>query len=158
MREDGWDDDIPLAAALREAMRAQSQIPPELVETVKNEYAWRTIDAELADLTFDSSREPEAVAWTRSEPASIRALTFTSVHLTIEVEVTESYSLIGQVIPPGRGSMEAQTRDGVTVTAPVDEIGCFLIEPVPPGTFRLRYRNHGADVVTCWLPLSSGSP
>jgi hypothetical protein len=147
-----WDDDN-LLAALRAAMRARSQVPPELVQAGKSIYAWHTVDAELAALTFDSDREPEAAAGTRSESASIRALTFSSAHLTIEVEVTEN-SLIGQVVPPREGTLEAQTRDGAASTAPVDGIGCFSMEPIPPGPFRLRYRNQeAADVVTSWITL-----
>lgn len=147
-----WEDDDDLLAALHQALKARSQVPPELVEAARNAYTWHTIDAELAELTFDSGREPRAPASTRSESASIRALTFISARLTIEAEVTEN-CLIGQVMPPREGTMQAQTRDGATTTAPVDEIGCFLVEPVPPSPFRLRYRNHGIDVVTGWITL-----
>ena len=146
-------DDEDLLAALRAALRARAEVPPEHVAAVKDVYAWHAIDAELAQLTFDSSREPDAVAATRSESASIRALTFTSAHLTIEVEVA-SDSLIGQVIPPQEGDLEVQTRDGVTATVPVDGIGCFCVEPIPSGPFRLRYRNQlSTDVVTGWITL-----
>jgi hypothetical protein len=146
-------DDDDLLAALRAATSARSQVPAEFVQAGQDSYAWHTVDAELAALTFDSGREPAAAAGTRSESASIRALTFSSAHLTIEVEVTES-SLIGQVMPPREGTVEAQTRDGVTTAAPVDGIGCFSVEPVPPGPFRLRYRNQEAtDVVTAWIAL-----
>lgn len=146
-------DDDDLLAALRAATSARSQVPAEFVQAGQDSYAWHTVDAELAALTFDSGREPAAAAGTRSESASIRALTFSSAHLTIEVEVTES-SLIGQVIPPREGTVEAQTRDGVPTAAPVDGIGCFSVEPVPPGPFRLRYRNQEAtDVVTAWIAL-----
>ncbi len=154
----GWDDD-DLLAALREAMQTRSEVPPGLVQAARNAYAWHTIDAELAELTFDSGREPDLAAATRSESASIRALTFTSAHLTMELEVTEN-SLIGQVIPAREGTVEAQTREGATAVvqaaavAQVDEIGCFSVEPIPPGPFRLRYRNQqGADVVTGWITL-----
>jgi hypothetical protein len=147
----GWDDDN-LQAALREAMWTRSDVPSGVVEAARNAYSWRTIDAELAELTFDSSREPYAAA-TRSESASIRALTFTSAHLTIELEVTEN-ALIGQVMPPRAGTLEARTAEGGSVTAEVDGIGCFSIEPIPPSAFRLRYRNHeGSDVVTGWITL-----
>jgi hypothetical protein len=151
MRE-SWEDDDELLAALRQAMKARSQVPPELVEAARNAYTWHSIDAELAELTFDSGRAPETVPSMRSEPASIRAFTFTSARLTIEVEVNEN-SLIGQVMPSREGTMEAQTQDGATTTVPVDEIGCFLVEPAPPGPFRLRYRNHEIDVVTGWITL-----
>jgi hypothetical protein len=147
-----WEDDYELLAALRQAIKARSQLPPELVEAARNAYAWHTTDAELAELTFDSAREPQAAGSNRSESTSIRTLTFTSPLLTIEAEVTED-SLIGQVIPPREGTMQAQTNDGATTTAPVDEIGCFLLEPVPRGLFRLHYRNHGINVVTDLITL-----
>lgn len=148
---DRWEDDDDLLAMLGAAMKARSQVPPELVEAARNAYTWHTIDAELAELTFDSSRE--AVASTRSESASIRALTFTSARLTIELEVTEN-ALIGQVMPPQEGMIQTQTRDGAATTAQVDEIGCFFVEPIPALAFRLRYQNqHGVDVLTGWITL-----
>jgi hypothetical protein len=148
----GWDDE-ELLAALHDALRARSEVPPELVEAAKSAYVWHTIDAELAELTYDSSREPQAAMTTRSESASIRALTFSSAHLTVAVEVTEN-SLIGQVMPPQEGTVEVQARDGAAVVVPVDEIGCFVVEPIPEGPFRLRYRTpQGADVVTGWITV-----
>lgn len=151
MRSEREDED--LLAALRAAAKARTEVPPEHVAAIKDVYAWHTVDAELAQLTFDSSRQPDAVAATRSEPASIRALTFTSAHLTMHVEVTGD-SLIGQVIPVQEGILEVQAGDGGTMTAPVDQIGCFCAGPIPPGPFRLRYRNQRAvDVVTGWITL-----
>ena len=147
---DGWDDE-PLLAALGEAMRARQAVPDSFVDMGKSAYAWHNIDAELAQLTYDSSREP--VAGLRSETASIRALTFTSAHLSLELEVTEG-SLLGQVIPQQAGTLETQTRAGTTISTPVDEIGCFAVEPIPASPFRLRYRTaDGADVLTGWITL-----
>ena len=149
---DGWDDE-QLLEALREAMRAREVVPPGFVETGNSTYAWHNVDAELAQLTYDSSRTEDRSARVRSETASIRALTFRSGHTSIELEVTGD-SLLGQVMPPGEGTIEAQTRDGVTTAAPVDEIGCFSIEPVPRRPFRLRCRTgHGTDVATSWITL-----
>ena len=149
---DGWDGE-QLLGALREAMRAREAVPPGLVEAAKSAYAWHNIDAELAQLTYDSSREEDRSASVRSETASIRALTFTSAHTSLELEVTGD-SLLGQVMPPGEGTIEAQTLDGVTTAATVDEIGCFSIEPIPPSPFRLRCRTaHGTDVLTGWITL-----
>ncbi len=149
---DRWDAE-QLLGALREAMRAREAVPPGLVETAKSAYAWHNIDAELAQLTYDSRRDEDRSATVRSETASIRALTFTSAHTTIELEVTGD-SLLGQVMPPGEGTIEAQTREGVTTAATVDEIGCFSIEPMPPGPFRLRCRTtRGTDVMTGWITL-----
>ena len=145
-------DDEELLAALREALRAREEVPEWFVETGKNAYAWHNIDAELAQLTYDSHDDRARAAAVRSEAASIRALTFTSTRLSIELEVAET-SLLGQIIPPRAGTLEVHTTAGVTST-PVDEIGCFTVEPIPASPFRLRCRiEDGADVLTGWITL-----
>jgi hypothetical protein len=152
MRE-GWDDE-QLLAALSEAMRTRRGVPEWFVETGKNAYAWHNIDAELAQLTYDSDSDADRgrAAAVRSEAASIRALTFTSARLSIELEVT-SDSLVGQIIPPRAGTLEVHTTAGVT-SSPVDEIGCFVVAPIPNSPFRLRCRTEdGADVLTGWITL-----
>lgn len=149
---DSWDDD-ELLGALSEALRARQAVPGWFVETGKNAYAWHNIDAELAQLTYDSSRDQDTVAAMRSEVASIRALTFTSPHLSLELEVTES-SLLGQIVPPGAGTLETQTGAGATTSTTVDEIGCFVVDPIPASPFRLRCRTaDGMDVLTGWITL-----
>ena len=150
MRND-WDDE-QLLGALGEAIRARQAVPSWFVEMGKNAYAWHNIDAELAQLTYDSQAETKEPAFVRSEAASIRALTFTSAHLSIELEVGKD-SLLGQVIPPQAGTLETYTRTGLA-TLPVDESGYFAVEPIPAGSFRLRFHTSGgADVVTGWITL-----
>jgi hypothetical protein len=146
------DDDEELLAALGAAIRAREEVPEWFVETGKNAYAWHNIDAELAQLTYDSSRDRDAVAMVRSEAASIRALTFTSAQLSIELEVTAG-SMVGQIIPPRAGTLEVHTTAGVACS-PVDEIGCFAVTPIPNSPFRLRCRTEdGTDVLTGWITL-----
>ena len=147
-------DDEELLAALGEALRAREAVPEWFVETGKNAYAWHNIDADLAQLTYDSDSDTGRgrAAAVRSENASIRALTFTSARLSIELEVGEG-SLLGQIIPPRAGTLEVHTTAGVT-SSPVDEIGCFVVEPIPTSPFRLRCRTEdGADVLTGWITL-----
>lgn len=148
----GWDDE-ELLAALREALRARQAVSPEFVEAAKNAFAWHNIDAELAQLTYDSSRDSGYEASVRAEDASIRALTFTSAHLTIELEVTQD-SLVGQIIPGQAGTIKVQPREGAEAAFPADEIGCFSVRPIPSGPFRLRCRTAaGLDVLTGWITL-----
>jgi hypothetical protein len=156
MPED-WDDER-LLTALREASRARQEVPSWFTQAAQSAYAWHDIDAQLAQLTYDSTHDQDLEgvirsASTRSERASIHALTFTSARLSIELEVSAD-SLIGQIIPPRRGTIEQQASDGETIAAPIDEIGCFYIQPVPQGSFRLRCRTEdGIDVVTNWFTV-----
>jgi hypothetical protein len=146
-------DDEELLAALRQALAERQAVPPEFVEAAKNAFAWHNIDAELAELTYDSSRDAEPARSTRAETASIRALTFTSAHLTIELEVTHD-SLLGQIVPAQPGSVKVQLRDGAETTVPADEIGRFTIRPMPAGTFRLHCKTSAdADALTGWITL-----
>ncbi len=151
MVTDGLGDEA-LFAALRQAIRTRQAVPPEFVEAAKSAFAWRNIDAELAQLTYDSTQAPAAAAPMRAEAASIRALTFTSPRLTVELEVTED-SLLGQIVPAQAAMIEVQTREGAESAAPSDEIGCFSVHPIPHGPFRLRCRTGDIDVLTGWITL-----
>ena len=106
----GWDDER-LLAALGEALKASQAVPSWFVETGKNAFAWHNIDAELAQLTYDSDEDRREAAAMRSETASIRSLTFTSSHLSLELEVTEN-TLLGQILPPRSGTLEIHTKAG----------------------------------------------
>jgi hypothetical protein len=146
-----WDDD-ELFTALPEAIRARQAVPEEFVQAAKNAFTWHDIDADLAQLTFDSTQGCQSAA-TRSDAASVRALTFTSPRLTIELEVTRD-SLLGQVVPAQQATVEVQTQAGAKTTITSDEIGCFAVQPLPLGSFRLRCQaTGGIDVLTGWVTL-----
>lgn len=150
-----WMDDDQLLAALGEALRSEQSVPAEFIAIGKAAFSWRDIDAELAILTYDSVFEgAEAeLAGVRSEPASVRYLTFTSGELSIEIEVTVD-AVLGQLVPPGPGRVELRTADDTVVTAVIDQGGGFTFRPVPRGSFRLYcYATNGAAVLTNWLTL-----
>ena len=149
-----WDDD-QLLAALRQAVRSREQVPPEFVEAGRNAFAWHNIDAELAELTYDSSSDRDYELSVRAEAASIRALTFTSAQLTIELEVTPD-SLVGQVVPAQAGTVTVEPWQGASAqeAVAVDEIGCFSIRPLPSGRFRLHCCTvAGLETLTGWIEL-----
>ena len=151
----GGDED--LLAALRQAFAARRAVPPEFVQAGQNAFAWHDIDAELAQLTYDSTRLTEgAVAIRAQEEAPIRVLTFTSAEagLQIELEVQED-ALAGQILPMQSAAIEVQTRTGTDRPITADEVGCFWISPIPSGDFRLRCRPVAgcAEVVTTWVRL-----
>jgi hypothetical protein len=149
---DRWDDEV-LFTALRQAVQARQAVPAEFVTAGKNAFTWHSIDAELAQLTYDSSRDTEVTRSTRSEAASIRALTFTSAHMTIEIEVSQD-SLVGQIVPPQAGTIKILHRDSPETAVTADDIGCFSIHPIPSGPFRLHCRTAvGLDSFTGWITL-----
>ncbi len=145
---DGWDDE-QLLAALSQVMKARAAVPAWFTEMGKNAYAWHNIDAELAQLTYDSRTDADAMAAARSETATIRALTFTSAHLSIELEVADG-SLLGQVVPPQPGGHDHLAGGRSRVLRP----GAHPAPPVPVAVphRRRRVRDDGVDhAVTAWL-------
>jgi len=144
-------DEEEIFVALRQAIRAREAVPAEFVTAAKSAFAWHNIDAELAQLTYDSSRD--LAASTRTEAASIRALTFTSPRLTIELEVTAD-SVVGQVVPAQAAMLKVQPQVGDETEVRADEIGCFSIRPIPSGPFRLHCTtDSGVEVLTGWFTL-----
>lgn len=146
---DSWDEE-ELLDVLRQVFASQREVPPEFVEAGKRVFAWHDIDKELAQLTYDSMRESDHEPATRTEVAAVRALTFSSAHLAIELEFTAD-AVLGQVIPPQVTTITVQLGNARETGLATDEIGCFSIRPTPPGTFRLRCQTAtGLDVLTAW--------
>ena len=69
---DGWDDE-QLLDALRQSLAASRDMPPGTIDAAQSAYAWRDVDTELAQLSFDSSRDQELALSRRSETAAVRA-------------------------------------------------------------------------------------
>jgi hypothetical protein len=155
MSQQWWEDDDQLLAALGEALRSERSVPEEFVAMGKAAFAWRGIDAELASLSYDSAFEGTEAefAGARSEPASLRYLTFTSERFSLEIEVTDE-ALLGQLVPSGPGQVEVCAVDGTVATALIDQAGGFTIRPVPRGSFRLCCQaTSGANILTNWVML-----
>lgn len=147
------NDDDELLAALKDALFAVDSVPADFVAAAREAFAWYNIDAELAQLTYDSTRDGDLAVATRTEAASIRALTFTSGRLTLELEVTPN-ALVGQVVPAQTALITVLPRIGAPTEVTADDIGCFTIEPIPLGQFRLRCQSaDGPETLTGWVTL-----
>ncbi|PZG51546.1 hypothetical protein C1I98_08215 [Spongiactinospora gelatinilytica] len=152
-----WSDE-ELLARLGAALNAVDSVPRDFVEAAKTAFAWRNIDAELAEfaeLAYDSEFGGEnALALTRAaDSASLRALTFVSRELTIEIEVTED-TLIGQLVPPQPGRIHLRAESGAVCETTIDEVGFFAIGAKPAERFRLHCRTAtGIAVSTGWITL-----
>jgi hypothetical protein len=154
-----------LLGELRELLARVDPMPPQLLDQVRRAFCWRTVDAELAELSFDSLVDRDAALAVRSggdtalEP---RMLGFGAVvdgeDLSIDVEVSTAgarSALIGQLWPAGVAAVEMQECGGGSTEVPTDELGRFLIEPVPRGPIRLRVQHAGRVVQTTWVSYAS---
>ncbi|WP_350275431.1 hypothetical protein [Kribbella sp. HUAS MG21] len=151
MIDPDWHDDEKLIKALREALSAAGEVPAAFVEAGKAAFSWRTIDAELAALTYDSALDPLDALAIRSESAVLRSLTFASDGWTVEVELTPG-AVLGQLDPPEVGTVTARGDGGELATADIDELGFFVLGPPPAVPYRLVCTTQsGTTILTGWI-------
>jgi hypothetical protein len=143
--------DDQLLASLSAALDAADPVPESVLDSAKASFTWRTIDAELAALVFDSAAEE--LAGVRSGETT-RQMTFRSPGVEIELEVvSETHRrIVGQLVPPQEAeiTLHHQTESRV---AQSDSLGRFAFHDVPSGSVRLICKlqdETGAVVQTEW--------
>lgn len=150
-------DDAQDAALLGELRRLSvmtDPVPAGAVAAARSAFAWRTMDAELAELTADTSVDALAVGVRGTSGPAI--LTFDAPGLTVEVEVVEvagdgaGRRLIGQLVPPASGTVEVRHKAGVA-TVEVDEAGRFSADGLVAGPVSLRCSAGATVVETDWF-------
>jgi len=129
-------------------MRAGEAVPERFVELGKQSFTWYGIDAELAELSYDSAaHQAPGFAVARGAAAELRALTFTSGDLVLELEITPAAAR-GQVLPPGAGVVVVSGADGTSSTAVIDADGWFAVAIDSSQSFSLTVRTAGAAFTT----------
>ncbi len=156
MRDEPEDDE--LEEQLRQVAARFEPVPADLFRTAVGAYTWRTIDADLAELVFDSAVNRDDAALVRG-PQQDRLLSFHSDGLTIDVEIAGTgpdRSLIGQLDPPQPATVEIRQAAGV-LAVEADELGRFSAGPLRAGPIRLRCSTDaqagGRAVVTDWVTI-----
>jgi hypothetical protein len=146
----------PLWQELAAVVRTADPVSPELLRIGRDSFTWRTIEAELAELAFDSIGH--ALTGVRGSPPQ-RQLTFEAPSLTLEIEVSaegEQRRLLGQLVPPQPARVLIRHQDGI-VAVEADEAGRFQVDDLPAGPGSLRCHlgggSGGAPVVTDWVTL-----
>jgi hypothetical protein len=144
--------DAALLAELAGVLRARTGPPAEVVAAARELFTWRTIDAELAALAYDSLVD--------DGPALVRAangpriLTFEAGEVVLEVEVDASPGarrFLGQVVPAQGADIELRSGDA-PVTVRADGLGRFTLPlPAQPQPVKLRCRlDDGVQVESEW--------
>lgn len=145
-------NDEQLIAKLRTGLAAGDSVPSDVAEFAKAVFGWRLIDAELAELSFDSSTDETAAV--RSMMAA-RMITFEAGRWSIDIEYNETTErLLGQVDPAGRVTVELHYAGGA-MESESDELGRFDFDDVLPGPISLVIRTSGdIEVIkTEWIVL-----
>ncbi|HST81027.1 MAG TPA: hypothetical protein VLL08_04775 [Kineosporiaceae bacterium] len=152
--DDSWlSDDDQLLAELGAAMAEAQQVPDTFVQSGKSAFTWYGVDSELAALVSDSAAAATAPAalGMRSERPVQRSLTFATAELTIELDVHVD-AVRGQVTPPRSGTVQVRGAAGVERSVDIDDLGWFVIKPVPVGAYRLSVRlDDGPSALTDWI-------
>lgn len=145
-------DDAQLLNELRAALRDQDAVPAAVTEAAIAAFAWRTIDVELAALSYDSFLDDKELAGVRSAGGGARMLTFDAAGLTVEIEIDQG-RVIGQLVPAQAGKVQVR-HSGGSVTVQADDRGRFSCDGVPRGPFSLRCMTSNATpIVTDWIVL-----
>jgi len=151
-------EDTELEEELRRAAARFDPVPGELLQAAIEAFTWRTIDAELAELVFDSLVDQDEMSLVRG-PRQRRLLSFEAGGQTIDLEVTSTSSsrgLVGQLIPARQASVEIRVGASA-IAVDVDELGRFRADVVPAGPMSLRCSaapaEPGTAVVTDWVSI-----
>lgn len=107
--------------------------PAEAVDLVKNAFSWRTIDAELLELSFDSALDPAGVR----DPDATRTLELTTEAMSVVIEIGRDNRLTGQLVPGAAGTAELQGLEH-TISTVIDASGRFTFDDFITGPVRLR--------------------
>ena len=152
------EPDDELEQKLRRLADDQEPVPAELIRAAVDAFAWRDIDAELAELVYDSLADSDEASLVRGSSGQ-RLVSFAAGDMTIDVEVTSAgpeRTVMGQIAPPQPATVDIRCpKDTVTVEA--DELGRFRSGPLPHGPASLRLRppsgDEGPQIVTDWISL-----
>lgn len=131
------------------ALAARRDVRPHHRDAARAAFSWRTVDAELMELTYDSLDAPDAVRGATSTRP--RALAFTSRSGSLEVEV-DGDRVRGHVLPARSVTVVMRNATGERAEATSDEDGLFVLMGTLPGPVRFNVEGDLA-CTTSWVTL-----
>lgn len=143
-----WDDDDRLFDDLGAALRAAGPVPAATLAGGDAAYAWRTVDAELAALRYDSLLDRELLL--RGSAPISRSLVFQGSTMSVDVELNDD-ALVGQLVPPTAGEVVLLGIAGELGRTRADELGSFTLAAPARGPIRLLCETSSGRLVTEWL-------
>ncbi len=137
---------------LRNGLQQSDPVPTMVSEFAFALFTWRNVEAELAELAFDSVDE-ETPAGVRSTATS-RMISFEVGNWTIDLEHNPATGiLMGSLSPVSPFSVELHNR-GAHFEMELDDMGRFEFDGVVGGPASLVFRSPDGEVVkTSWIVL-----
>jgi hypothetical protein len=136
-------DDLAVALAARRDVQDRHR------EAARSAFTWRTVDAELMELTYDSLDTPATVRGAVSAPP--RALSFSSRAGSLEVEI-DGDRVRGHVVPAAVVTVIMSNATGERAEATTDEDGMFVLMGTLPGPVRFTVEGDVGGT-TSWVSL-----
>lgn len=153
-------DDEQLMAVLGAALAESDPVPDHVLEAAKAVPEIAHLDAELAQLMFDSDVELAGVRSGATATAD-RQLNFECDDADIEIVIRREERagrfvtvIEGQVSPASQARVALMAADPATVASTTaDELGRFRLGDVPSGAVRLLVHVDGVTrpIVTAWF-------
>lgn len=143
-------DDDQLMAMLAAAQQEVADVTDRDRAAARAAFAWRTIDDELMELTYDSRLHDEVLV--RGAVGGATVIGFQGAAFSLEVERDEG-ELMGQVVPAEKCRVTLVTRAGDVLTVHADETGFFVLPLSDDGPCRLRVQLGERVESTSWLDL-----
>ncbi|WP_203748714.1 hypothetical protein [Cellulomonas chitinilytica] len=154
MTQPRWSDDDQLLADVQRALAAAA-VDDHVLESGKAAFAWRTVDSELAELTYDSLLDDGAAVrggTSESGTVEMRSLAFEAGSVTVELDVSPT-RIVGQLVPGRQGVIVLQAPTGEVGRVASDESGYFAIAAPAEPLVRVRCTTDLGSVVTDWVRL-----
>jgi hypothetical protein len=148
-------DGYPNATADRELLQQLAlvldtiePVPDHLKEIAYSARFVANVDADLADLVYDSRADAGMAVLRRGSENQARLLSFSNDQVTLEVSLSaDGRTILGEIYPPVATEATLESRDSVTISTVIDEFGRFRV--VSESTsFRVRVTGH---LLTPWI-------
>jgi hypothetical protein len=142
--------------ALDDVLSEEEPIPPALIVAAQESYTWFDVDAELAELLFDSANGELALLRSDGER---RLLVFGSSERAVQFETVrrgDRFDLVG-FVTPGRAEEVHAQRQGDEVSVAADDGGAFTLSDIAGGMVRLVVgsADDASVLITPWFVLGS---
>lgn len=148
------DDDDALQAILAEALAVSDPVPPALRQQAKDLYAWREVDALIAQLTFDSATDEivgvRGTVMARTVEFEVRdtVIELIAAAVTERVDGRRVIRLLCHVEPAVPGAQATLRHREGEDTQVVGADGEVEFPMVPAGPVRLTLQTAAGPVTT----------